>query len=74
MTHLYIRGQFPAIDYPFRRDDRDSIRVAMSQGPADIAARIAAALILVHREVQKRVTEHNARDSRHPMGSGSDVR
>lgn len=46
----------------------------MSQGPADIAARIAAALILVHREVQKRVTEHNARDSRHPMGSGSDVR
>lgn len=46
----------------------------MSQDAADIAARIAADLIPVHREVQERVTKHNAQDSSHPMGSGSDVR
>lgn len=42
--------------------------------PAGTAARIAADLIPVHREVQEWVTERNAQDSRHPMGSGSGVR
>lgn len=46
----------------------------MRQASAGIVARIAADLTPVHREVQERLTEHNAQDARHPVGSGSDVR
>ncbi|MDJ0380841.1 MULTISPECIES: hypothetical protein [Streptomyces] len=57
--HLHIRGAFPATDYPFRRGERDTVRVAMTEDPADIAARIAADLIPAHRDVHERVKEHN---------------
>ncbi|UNZ18205.1 hypothetical protein [Streptomyces sp. 891-h] len=58
--HLHIRGAFPATDYPFRAGERDSVRAAMSEAPADIAARIAAAdLIPRHRDVHESVKEHN---------------
>lgn len=57
--HLHIRGAFPATDYPFRRGERDSVRVAMSEDPASIADQIATDLIPAHRDVHKRVTEHN---------------
>ncbi|MEU4199185.1 hypothetical protein AB0F64_04420 [Streptomyces sp. NPDC026294] len=57
--HLHIRGAFPATDYPFRRGERDSVRVAMSEDPASIADQIATYLIPAHHDVHKRVTEHN---------------
>ncbi|MFJ2819405.1 hypothetical protein [Streptomyces sp. NPDC087294] len=57
--HLYIRGAFPVTDYPFRRGERDTVRVVMSEDPADIAARIAADLIPVHRDVHERVKGYN---------------
>ncbi|MFE7469437.1 hypothetical protein ACFU6R_35780 [Streptomyces sp. NPDC057499] len=57
--HLHIRGAFPATDYPFRRGERDSVRVAMVEEPADIAARISADLIPTHHDVHELVTEHN---------------
>jgi hypothetical protein len=57
--HLHIRGAFPATDYPFRRGERDTVRIAMTEDPADIAALIAADLIPRHRHVHERVTEHN---------------
>jgi hypothetical protein len=57
--HLHIRGAFPATDYPFRRGERDSVRVATSEGPAGIAALISSDLIPVHRDVHERVKEHN---------------
>ncbi|NJQ04002.1 hypothetical protein [Streptomyces lonarensis] len=56
---LHIRGAFPATDYPFRRGERDSIRVAMNTGVAEIAELIKSDLIPVHRDVHSRVKEHN---------------
>ncbi|MGW0860530.1 hypothetical protein [Streptomyces sp. NPDC002690] len=57
--HLHIRGAFPATDYPFRKGERDTLRVVMSEDPAGIAARIAADLIPVHQDVHERVTDYN---------------
>ncbi|MFC7928776.1 hypothetical protein [Streptomyces cinereoruber] len=57
--HLHIRGAFPATDYPFRRGERDSVRVGMSEDPAGIAALISGDLIPTHRDVHERVKEHN---------------
>ncbi|MFF7166932.1 hypothetical protein ACFZBP_37065 [Streptomyces sp. NPDC008086] len=57
--HLHIRGVFPVTDYPFRRGERDSVRVAAGEDPADIAALISDDLIPVHRDVHERVKEHN---------------
>ncbi|MCZ4118134.1 hypothetical protein [Streptomyces sp. H39-S7] len=57
--HLHIRGAFPATDYPFRRGERDSIRITMSEDLANIAALIAADLIPAHRDVHERVKVHN---------------
>ncbi len=66
-------GRF-RIDFIARNNRTGSFRSYAFDHPADIAARFAADLIPVHREVHEWVTEHNAQDSRHPMGSGSDVR
>ncbi|WP_030460639.1 hypothetical protein [Kitasatospora sp. NRRL B-11411] len=57
--HLYVRGAFPATDYPFRRGERDSVRVAMDEDPARIAALISDRLIPAHRAVHQRVKDHN---------------
>ncbi|MFF8432821.1 hypothetical protein [Streptomyces bacillaris] len=57
--HLYIRGAFPVTDYPFRRGERDSVRVAMTEDPANIAARITDDLLPAHCDVHERVVEHN---------------
>ncbi|KOU84168.1 hypothetical protein ACIGZJ_36700 [Kitasatospora sp. NPDC052868] len=57
--HLYVRGAFPATDYPFRKGERDSVRVAMDEDPARIAALISDRLIPAHRTVHQRVKDHN---------------
>ncbi|MEU7230135.1 hypothetical protein [Streptomyces chrestomyceticus] len=57
--YLHARGAFPVSDYPFRRGDRDSIRIAMDEGPEAIARAISDDLIPNHREVHARVTKHN---------------
>ncbi|MGW4503689.1 hypothetical protein ACWENO_03525 [Streptomyces sp. NPDC004436] len=57
--HIHIRGAFPATDYPFRRGERDSVRVAMDEGPALIAVMISNRLIPAHRAVHQRVKDHN---------------
>ncbi|MFE0580745.1 hypothetical protein [Streptomyces sp. NPDC058874] len=57
--HLYVRGAFPATDYPFRRGERDSVRVAMDEDPARIAALISDRIIPAHRTVHQRVKDHN---------------
>ncbi|MBT2405609.1 MULTISPECIES: hypothetical protein, partial [unclassified Streptomyces] len=57
--YVHIRGAFPATDYPFRRGERDSVRVAMSEDPAGIAALISGDLIPLHRDVHERVKQHN---------------
>ncbi|MFD5553741.1 hypothetical protein ACFWIA_07865 [Streptomyces sp. NPDC127068] len=57
--HLHIRGAFPLTDYPFRKGERDSVRVAMTEDPGSIANLISRDLIHVHRGVHERVKEHN---------------
>ncbi|MGW7292873.1 hypothetical protein ACWGIB_10860 [Streptomyces xiamenensis] len=57
--HLHIRGAFPATDYPFRRGERDSLRVAIGEAPAAIATMIGSELVPVHREVHERVKAYN---------------
>ncbi|MFF6956169.1 hypothetical protein [Streptomyces sp. NPDC008317] len=57
--HMHVRGAFPATDYPFRKGERDSVRVAMDQDPAAIAALISDELIPRHRGVHERVKRHN---------------
>ncbi|MGW1123887.1 hypothetical protein [Streptomyces sp. NPDC002526] len=56
---LHVRGAFPVTDYPFRRGERDTLRVAMADDPADVAARIFADLIPNHRLVHDQVKAHN---------------
>ncbi|MER7043634.1 hypothetical protein [Streptomyces jumonjinensis] len=58
---LVIRGVFPATDYPFRRGDRDSLRVPMTESPDVIAALVSERLIPRHREVWGEVFDHNQR-------------
>lgn len=60
LGHLHIRGAFPVTDYPFRRGERDSIRVPMDDNPAAIAAVITSDLIPAHRNVHQRVTQYNS--------------
>ncbi len=63
-SHLQIRGAFPATDYPFRSGERDSVRVAMDEDPARIAALISGRLIPTHRDVHERVKKHNAQQAK----------
>ncbi|MFF1906417.1 hypothetical protein [Kitasatospora sp. NPDC058218] len=58
--HLQLRGAFPATDYPFRRGERDSVRIAMDEDPARIAALLLDGLIPAHRTVHQRVKEYNS--------------
>ena len=62
--HLHIRGHFPATDYSFRRGELDSIRVAMDEAAEAIATLITGEFIDAHRDVHRRVMEHNSQQAK----------
>lgn len=57
--HVHVRGAFPATEYPFRRGERDSVRIAMDADAVQIAALISDRLIPAHRIVHQRVKDFN---------------
>ncbi|GAA2242227.1 hypothetical protein GCM10010232_31620 [Streptomyces amakusaensis] len=62
--HLHIRGLYPATDYEFRRGELDSVRVATGEAAEAIAALISGEFIDAHRDVHRRVKEHNSQQAR----------
>lgn len=63
-NHLHIRGLYPATDYSFRRGELDSICVAMDETADAIAALISGDFIDTHRDVHRRVNEHNSQQAK----------
>ncbi|MFJ8385552.1 hypothetical protein ACIQ9Q_13770 [Streptomyces sp. NPDC094438] len=61
--YLQVRGAFPVTSYPFRRGDRDSLKVIMADAPEAVAALIQERLMPGYRDAFDRVEEYNAEDA-----------